>query len=202
VNPTSTSCGQTRISESAERVFSPLSWMPVAWYNAFPLRSSGCPSRGSMTLYTGYIENSGVLMWGSCWSRLLTIGPTRLRSGLGFADPPGQQMGLMTRPTLGSRELSWTPLPGSMTPQAELWHRFPTGANHCGEPRTELWHRFPTGANHCNEPRTSSPCGRVHDTLRGLYSGLRRVNVGFLLEQAVDHRSHSLALGARIRSSA
>jgi len=36
------------------------------------------------------------------------IGPTRLRSGLGFADPHDQQMGLMTHPTLGSRELSWT----------------------------------------------------------------------------------------------
>ena len=29
--------------------------------------------------------------------------PTRLRLGLGFADPYDQQMGLMTHPTLGSR---------------------------------------------------------------------------------------------------
>ncbi len=40
---------------------------------------------------------------GSCWGRPLTIGPTRLRSGLGFADPQDQQMGLMTHPALGLR---------------------------------------------------------------------------------------------------
>jgi len=33
----------------------------------------------------------------------LTIEPTRLRSGLGFADPHDLQMGLMTHPTLGLR---------------------------------------------------------------------------------------------------
>ena len=41
----------------------------------------------------------------------------------------------------------------------------------------------------------------VRDALCGFYSGLRRVNAGLLLEQAVDHWTHSLALGARIRGS-
>ena len=66
-----------------------------------PLEGVGCLR--SMTLYAGYIQSSGASMWGSCWSRPLTIGPTRLRSGLGFADPHDQQMGLMTHPTLGSQ---------------------------------------------------------------------------------------------------
>jgi len=39
---------------------------------------------GSMTLYAGYIQNSDASMWGSSWNWPLTIGPTRLRSGLGF----------------------------------------------------------------------------------------------------------------------
>jgi len=37
-----------------------------------------------MARYAGYIQSSGVSVWGSRWSRPLTIGPTRLRSGLGF----------------------------------------------------------------------------------------------------------------------
>jgi len=38
----------------------------------------------------------------------------------------------------------------------------------------------------------------VHDTLRGFNSEPRRVSVWFYLEQAVDHRPHSLAIGAGI----
>ncbi len=37
-----------------------------------------------MTLYSDNILSPGALAWGSCWSRPLIIGPTRLRSGLGF----------------------------------------------------------------------------------------------------------------------
>ena len=60
---------------------------------------------GSMTLDAGFIQSSDASMWGFCWSRPLTIGPTRLRSGLGFADPHDQQMGLMTHSTAGFVEL-------------------------------------------------------------------------------------------------
>jgi len=35
---------------------------------------------------------------------------------------------------------------------------------------------------------------RVHDILRGLYSELRRVNVGFFLELAIDHQPTRLRL--------
>jgi len=35
----------------------------------------------------------------------------------------------------------------------------------------------------------------VHDTLRGLYFEVRRVNVGFFLEEAIDHRPTHLRSG-------
>jgi len=41
-----------------------------------------------MILYVGYIQSSGVSMWGSSWSRPFDHLPTRLRSGLGLNAGP------------------------------------------------------------------------------------------------------------------